>query len=116
MVADYDKYNAAVRAYGNQSLTIRRYPAGLGSGRKLWDLARAVLDIGQLLVGRRPEAMLFDPMGPRRKEAVERTQGAWFHAGTEETCRFARSIGWEVENEDLGLCVRDPLILLRRAR
>jgi len=92
----------------------RGYPALLTSGRKLVDLARAVVDIGQLVTGRRPRDVLFDPMQLRSKETIEKTPGSWFHAGVEETCRFVRSIGWTVVDPDLGLCVRDPVLLLRR--
>ena len=72
------------------------------------------LDVAYLLAGRSPPGVLFDRMGPREKAVVERAQGAWFHVGVEETCRFVQSVGWEVVNPDIGLCVRDPLILLRR--
>jgi hypothetical protein len=114
MIADYDKYNSAIRQHGNLSLALRRYPSGLAFGRKLFDLGRAVRDVAYLLMRRRPPGVLFDPMALRDKGAVQRDQGAWFHAGTDETCRFARSVGWEIVNPDVGLCVRDPLILLRR--
>jgi len=114
MIADFDKYNEAVRRYGNSSVAFRRYPAGLTRGRKLLDAGRALLEIAYLLTGRRPPGVLFDPMGLRDKAAIDRGQGAWFHAGVDETCRFAQSVGWEVVNPDVGLCVRDPLVLLRR--
>jgi phospholipid N-methyltransferase len=114
MVADYDKYNSAVREYGTLSLSMRRYPAGLKFGRRLFDVGRSLVDIAYLLTKRRPPGFFFDPMGLREKTVVERTQGAWFHAGIEDTCRFVTSVGWEVLNPDLGLCVRDPLLLLRR--
>ena len=114
MIGDFDKYNAAVRTYGNLTLSLRRYPPALRAGRKLIDLGRTVLDAASLLTGRRPAHMLFDPMRLRDKHATDRAQGAWFHWGVEETCRFAASVGWEVVNPDVGLCVRDPLILLRR--
>jgi phospholipid N-methyltransferase len=114
MVGDFDKYNAAVRRYRNVSVSVRRYPAWLSRGRRLFDAARALLDAASLAIGRRPPGVLFDPMGLRDKEPVDRAPGAWFHAGVEETCRFARSVGWEVVNPDVGLCVRDPVVLLRR--
>jgi phospholipid N-methyltransferase len=114
MVADYDKYNAAVRQYGNLSVALRRYPSTLKFGRRLFDLGRTLRDAATLLTGRRPPGVLFDPMALRESGAVERAQGAWFHAGIDETCRFVQSVGWEVVNRDIGLCVRDPLILLRR--
>jgi hypothetical protein len=114
MVADYDKYNAAVRRHGNLSVSLRRYPPALRAGRKLFDVGRALVDIAGLLRGRRPPDVLFDPMQVRDKTVVDRERGAWFHAGIEETCRFVRSVGWEVVNPDVGLCVRDPIILLRR--
>jgi hypothetical protein len=96
------------------SLTMRRYPPALRAGRKLIDLGRTIVDAAYLLTGRRPPWVLFDPMGLRDKGAIDRRQGAWFHWGVDETCRFAASVGWEVVNPDLGLCVRDPIILLRR--
>jgi len=114
MVADYDKYNAAVRRYGNLAVSLRRYPAALTAGRKLFDLGRTLRDAVYLLARRRPPGVLFDPMGLRDAAVVERSQGAWFHAGVEQTCAFARSVGWEVVNPDVGLSVRDPLIVLRR--
>ncbi|HXU05220.1 MAG TPA: class I SAM-dependent methyltransferase [Polyangia bacterium] len=114
MVADFDKYNAAVRAYGNLSVSFRRYPAALKFGRKLFDAGRALRDVVYLLARRRPPGVLFDPMRLRDEAVVERSQGAWFHAGTDRTCRFAQSVGWEVVSPDVGLCVRDPLIMLRR--
>ena len=114
MIGDFDKYNAAVRAHGNMSLVLRRYPAALRAGRKLVDLGRTLRDAAYLLTGRRAPDVLFDQMRLRDKDAIDRGQGAWFHWGVEETCRFAASVGWEVVNPDVGLCVRDPLILLRR--
>jgi hypothetical protein len=114
MVADFEKYNSAVRQHGNLSLSLRRYPTWLAFGRKLFDLGLAVRDVAYLLTRRRPPGVLFDPMALREKGAVQRDQGAWFHAGIDETCRFVQSVGWEVVNRDVGLCVRDPLILLRR--
>lgn len=114
MVADFDKYNAAVRRYGNLSVTLRRFPPALRRGRKLFDAARALRDVVHLLTGRRPPGVLFDPMRQLDKATVDSTQGAWFHGGIDETCRFARSVGWEVMDPDIGLCVRDPLVLLRR--
>ncbi|HMF43978.1 MAG TPA: class I SAM-dependent methyltransferase, partial [Polyangia bacterium] len=71
MIADFDKYNEAVRQYGNSSLAFRRYPGGLRFGRKLFDLGRALLEIAYLLAGRRAPGVLFDPMGPRDKNAAE---------------------------------------------
>jgi hypothetical protein len=115
MVADYDKYNAAVRRYGNVSVAVRRYPPGLAFGRKLIDLGRAVRDVAYLLARRRPPGVHFDPMGLRDRAAIDRRQGAWFHGGADATCAFARSVGWEVVNPDVGLCVRDPVVMLRRS-
>jgi phospholipid N-methyltransferase len=114
MIADYDKYNAAVRAHGNLAVALRRYPAGLAFGRKLFDVGRALLEIAYLVTGRRPPGVFFDPMGLRDKASIDRGQGAWFHAGIDETCRYAQSVGWEIVSRDVGLCVRDPLLLLRR--
>jgi hypothetical protein len=53
-------------------------------------------------------------MRPRENDAIERAQGSWFHAGVQETCRLVQSIGWEVVTPDVGLNLRDPLMLLRR--
>jgi len=114
MIGDYDKYNAAVATHGNLALTLRRYPKVLRTGRRLVDIGRALADIATLVLGHRPADVLFDPMGIRDKRRIEMAQGSWFHAGVQETCEFVKSIGWEVVSPDLGLCVRDPLILLRR--
>lgn len=38
----------------------------------------------------------------------------WYHAGAQETCKFLESIGLEIVNPDVGLCVRDPIIHFRR--
>ena len=114
MIGDYDKYNAAVRDYGDLSIALRRYPTTIQIGRRLVDVGRAFRDVVYLLTGRNPPGLLFHPMRPRENDTIERAQGSWFHAGVQETCRTVRSIGWEVVTPDVGLNVRDPLMFLRR--
>lgn len=114
MIADFEKYNAAVKNYGDLGIILRRYASRNRIGMNLLDVGRALLDAAYLLARRSPPGMLRDPMGLIDASAVHRSQGSWFHTGLKDTCTFVESVGWQVVNPDVGLCIRDPILQLRR--
>jgi hypothetical protein len=103
MVADFDKYNAALR--NSRNLRARRVPGN--------PILSSILDAirytkRSLLESREP--MLLD----RDDRSV--APGKWYHAGIEQTCRLLESIGWQVINSDVGMNHRDPIIHFTKPR
>jgi hypothetical protein len=87
---------------------------GGSQGCSTWD--GTLRDAVYLLARRRPPGVLFDPMGLRDdggRRAIAEAPGST--AGVEQTCAFARSVGWEVVNPTWACpSARYPLIVLRR--
>jgi hypothetical protein len=107
MIADYDKYNAAVKNYANLSVVrpalcmSRRYPTTIrrtGSAR-VW---RKLLHMGI----QPRKAPPYQELGGEN----ERKPGRWFHAGVNETCNMLKSVGYRVIDPDVGTIIRDPII------
>jgi hypothetical protein len=48
------------------------------------------------------------------KNDIAPEPGKWYHAGTKETCQFLESVGWEIIEQDIDLCPRDPIIHFRK--
>jgi len=80
MVADYNKYNAAVSNHDALSIWAALEP------------------------GRRRNKMKL------RIEDDQRRPGRWFHAGIQETCSMLREAGYHVVDSDVGTCLRDPIV------
>lgn len=97
MVADYDKYNAAVSNLDDLSIWAALMP-GRG-GRYL------------------PVRWLFRYLMRREKlqrlaadENDDPRPGRWYDAGIERTCSMLSKVGYEIVDPDVGTCLRDPVI------
>lgn len=105
MISDFDKYNAAVRNL-NQ-LRVRR----VGPDPILHCLNDAAGYVEQFRRGRNS---LYGNWVELDKNDHSTTPGRWYHAGVQETCEMLESIGWEVLEPDVGLCLRDPIVCFRK--
>lgn len=95
MVADYDKYNAALNDPNKFSVNIRTAPR-----RIRWLLKAYVL-----------ASRWLSPTAPRDKlEGDHHEPGRWYHAGTDATCEMLERVGYRVLDRDIGLNLRDPVI------
>jgi len=95
MVADYDKYNAALQNRNLYSINIRSAPRRI----------RWVLKAYSML------SWWLAPTRMRNKlEGNYDEPGRWYHAGTDATCEMLEKIGYRVLDRDIGLNLRDPVI------
>jgi phospholipid N-methyltransferase len=104
MVADYDKFNAAVAEFKKQ-LQLSRY-----FQRRLCIYLPVVL-----------MARLANRIDPRKHLTVrDKNQGdqpypgRWYHLGTKEACAMLESLGYRVVEADVGVNHRDPVIHFRK--
>jgi hypothetical protein len=101
MIADYDKYNSALKNY-DQISSFRALPARLQGIGKLLNRAYrrwAANDI-------------FKPQD--RSEDDQVRPGRWYHAGTTTTCAHLEEIGYTINESDVGVIHRDPVIHFRK--
>lgn len=110
MFADFDKYNAAVRRYRSLRLQFQRVYGHLIVS-DMFDIVRYV---GAKALGRKAWFGYRKDWPVLDKKDTSLAPGKWYHAGTEETCRFLESVGWQVINRDVGLCPRDPIVHFRK--
>ncbi len=108
MFGDFDKYNAAIKAYENVRIKVQPELSDLNEVKR--NLMNLYCSLRKMFSNRAVPA--HKPLDKRRPEDPEK--GAWFHVGIEETCRFLESVGWEVVNPDVGLCPRDPIVHFRK--
>ena len=98
MVADYDKYNRAVRTW-DQLNVCRTLPARLHTARRIYDAL--------LRKDRRPKLLAPDT------DDIP-APGRWYHAGSERTCELLQKLSYRVINSDMGVNHRDPVIHFTR--
>jgi hypothetical protein len=100
MVADYDKYNSAVKDFKDQ-LRLSRY-----FQRRLCIYLPAVL-MARMANWVDPRK----PTTPRSKDqGTQHYTGRWYHLGTKEACAMLESLGYRVVAPDVGVNHRDPVI------
>lgn len=112
MIADYDKFNQALRIYQPFRICFQRFRKNVAFTNFL-ELADR---FRQRLGGFQDWQGHADFRNWTDQDKVDSTvkPGRWYHAGTERTCRFLESVGWEVLNPDVGLCPRDPIVHFRK--
>lgn len=112
MIADFDKFNAAVAAYRPLRVSFQRFSKNV----VVTDLLEIAQRMRQKFSGRLEGQghSDFRNWSEGDKEDSAPRPGRWYHAGLRRTCDFLESIGWEVVNPDVGLCPRDPVIHFRK--
>jgi phospholipid N-methyltransferase len=105
LVADYDKYNAAI---ADESLRINRLLYAQRNNRlmRLW---RKIVDA---LIARKYSHEDFVPKS--KLEVDTPSPGRFYHLGARETCEMLQGIGFEIVSPDVGTIFRDPIIHFRR--
>lgn len=99
MFADFDKHN----------LCLRELPRLRTMGLTWKGVVLAVRFYALVLFARlRGQPLMLD------KNAIKDRPGRFFHMSIEETATALRSIGWEVISPDIGLSLRDPIVLFRK--
>lgn len=101
MIADFDKYNNAVRNI--RKLRVRPLP-----GNPVLSSIIEMLRYIRCYVRTKWAVPLLD------KNDLKFIPGKFYHAGIDRTCRYLEYIGWEVINPDVGLNHRDPIIHFRK--
>lgn len=99
MIADYGKYNKAIREAGESN-----FLRDLFRARRYWPI-RAQLE---LLKG------LFDPAQKSTSESPAAMPGRWYHLGIDRACEMLEKHGYEVVCTDLEVNFRDPVIHFRK--
>ena len=97
MVADFDKYNSAVRNLSHYADTRACYPRRFRPVRWLWEALWATSWPSNLktMTDRTPAA---------------KNAGPWFHLGTDEACGMLEGLGYKIVDTDCGVSHRDPVI------
>lgn len=96
MIADYAKYNRAIADLNNLSVWSALQPTRQRYAPIKW-LFAYLMKRGQ-------------PIPKEMDQNNEPFPGRWYHAGAERTCSMLREVGYEVVDEDVGTCLRDPII------
>jgi phospholipid N-methyltransferase len=96
MVADYEKYNRAIRQC------------------KSGEIARSMFRARRLLPFRIQIQLIRKLMSEKQDESSEASPGRWYHLGTNEACRILKNCGYEVVDPDMGVNHRDPVIHFRK--
>ncbi len=94
MVADYDKYNNALRNLDNLSF----YNILVRRKFFLWNYVRRFLI-------HRVKPVFVNPF-----EDDTPAPGRWYNAGVQRTCSMLKEAGYDVIDPDVGTCLRDPII------
>ena len=105
MIADYDKYNNAMRSIDNLSIWTAVSPRS----RKL-ALLKYMFGLFSKIERRRSlnqQCKLPD------KDNLP-SPGRWFHSGTERTCSMLTEAGYQIVSPDVGTILRDPIIHFRK--
>jgi hypothetical protein len=102
MVADYRKYNEAVKKIRERNIWENLVPAG-----------RRYLPIKYLL--KVLERTVEKPNYKREDENDNPLPGRWYDAGIDRTCAMLEKVGYEVVNPDIGTLLRDPIVHFRKA-
>jgi len=101
MIADFDKYNAAVRNLNK--LRVRR----VREDAVVSCMEDALRYLHRYRLGYKGLNANWNEMDKNASVAIP---GQWSHAGIEETCQILELIGWKVIDRDIGLNHRDPII------
>lgn len=103
MIADYDKYNSAVRNLGHLGIYHRLIHHKISSKR----LTQFILSI----IHRHPNLRQIE----RPADTTDApSPGRWFDAGLARTCAMLEEVGYEVLDSDVGTCLRDPIIHFKK--
>ncbi len=100
MVADFDKFNHVMDNYMRYSVLERHMPNPERHPQLFKDLRQ-----------------FYGANKPRRREPNDGSspdRGTWYHAGIRRTCEMLESIGYIIIDEDVGTCLRDPIIHFKR--
>jgi Methyltransferase domain len=97
MVADFDKYNNAVRNLPYYADTRACSNARFRPVVWLWEALWKTAHPGNL-----------NPISDR--VPADRTAGPWYHMGTDEACRMLEDSGYSIVDSDCGVNHRDPMI------
>lgn len=105
MVADYDKYNAAL---ADPVFRVNRllYPQRTGPIFTTW---RRVVDA---LIARKYYHKDFRPKDKSESDVPD--PGRFYHMGTQETSLLLEALGYEVVAADVGTIYRDPVVHFRK--
>ncbi len=100
MIADFDKYNEVMKNYMRYSIVERHMPNPTNHAQLYRDLRKFYGENKPKL--RAPN----DGHSP--------APGTWYHAGVSRTCEMLRQAGYEIVDEDVGTCLRDPIICFEK--
>lgn len=129
MVADYDKANRMAREHWRfnavrRGIAARRLRPFLILGRLATSVLHLRSDPWELLQGRFGQQIErvagWGPCRqgrPRLKNKAESCQplpGRWYHAGTDRFALLLQGTGFEIEDVDVGLIHRDPIVHFRK--
>ena len=106
MIADYDKYDRSVSSLDRLSVWQLYMP-----NEKKYFLLKMVLKYFYHLERKKNAVKL---ALRRRDEDDEPRPGRWFNARLDRTCEMLERTGYKVLSEDVGTCLRDPIIHFRK--
>ena len=96
MIADYDKYNCAVKNLNDLSV----WNALIPKSRRYLPLKWFLMHL------KKRDNIRILPMD----ESDEPKPGRWYHSGILRTCSMLEEVGYQIVDSDVGTCLRDPII------
>ena len=103
MIADYEKYNSAVRSLREIGIYYRLIHPRLSEKRLTQFILKLCHRHPILRTNERPVDTSDVP-----------SPGRWYDAGLERTCLMLEGLGYEVLDSDVGTSLRDPIIHFRK--
>jgi hypothetical protein len=98
MVADYDKYNAAVAQLSIWNTLRHAIPGGRRNLPLRWLFS---------FIRKKHERLHLQDM---HEDNEIRAGGRWYNAGIDRTCSMLKNIGYHIVDSDVGTCLRDPIV------
>ena len=98
MIADYDKYNAAVANLSIWNTILNIVPGGRRHLPLRWLVA---------WLRKKHERLYFLNKDEDNEIAAG---GRWYNAGIDRTCDMLADIGYDIIDPDVGTCLRDPIV------
>lgn len=104
MIADYKKYNEVVNNLDTYGIIRKLVPQRIPRRKSLGKFLNDYFFFRNSELRHRTEDIDQSP-----------SPGRWYDAGTEKTCEMLKKFGYEILDDNVGTCPRDPIIHFRKS-